>query len=780
MSAEPSLYTVRDTCRACLSKIGEERYPLAPVSAASPNIGADEDGNRPDTLMPMTLVRCDACGHLQLSEIFDPGVVYAHYQYRTAISLGLVEHFRRTVDDLTGRFPMADASPLTVEMGSNDGSVLALYQEKGFRVLGVDPASDIVAEANRLGRPSIAGFFTRALSEEIRQEHGAASFIVANNVFANIDDLDDVVSGVAALLADDGVFIVETQDGAEMVAANLLDVVYHEHLSFFTAHSAERLYARLGLELIGVERHATKGGSLRLIAQKSGGHRPVDPSVAAIKADEQAKGVFEAGYLSAFQAAKRNGQSRVRRHSRRSKGQRRLGHRLRRVDRLPRHHSSVRVGADTGLGARRHAADSGSGRPRLCHPRPRDGGLAGGADQTRGRAGLAVCRRDPRQTWRPHTSGRPSRRSSAGPDHRPSRARGVMTASGARPLGIGMIGAGFVGQEAHLANYLKQADCRVVALAELRPDLGRDVAAKYGIPKVYDNHHALLEDDAVDAVIVVTRRHATGPIVGDALSAGKHVVSEKPMAHSTAKATMLADLADSQGCLYTVGFMKRHDPAVTTAKKYLDDCRQTGRLGRLSFVQGHCFPGAFFPPDHVGVMTAEPRPDGTELWPMGPDWMPAVAHTRFDRFLNVFIHDINLARHLADGPLTIRAATSTQDDSTFAIIGDVGGVPLSLAFSQQSQAPWREGMIFVFERGTVTVSVPAPMEKLHGGSVTIETEDGIEALNIPTGWGFERQAQAVVQDFTSGRPSIASGRDSIEDLQIAEDIWRIVLGKQGG
>ena len=144
-----------------------------------------------------------------------------------------------------------------------------------------------------------------------------------------------------------------------------------------------------------------------------------------------------------------------------------------------------------------------------------------------------------------------------------------------------------------------------------------EVAAQFGIPKVYDNHHALLSDPDVDAVVVVTRQHATGPIVRDALNAGKHVISEKPMAHSVANATLLADLADKKKRQYAVGFMKRHDSGVAVAKTYLDACREDQSLGALSFVRGHCFPGVFFPPDHAGVMTAEPRPDGTELWPMG-------------------------------------------------------------------------------------------------------------------------------------------------------------------
>src|SRR5262249_49250885 len=99
-----------------------------------------------------------------------------------------------------------------------------------------------------------------------------------------------------------------------------------------------------------------------------------------------------------------------------------------------------------------------------------------------------------------------------------------------RQLNIGMIGAGFIGQLAHLMNYVEIRECRVLALAEYRPDLRRRVAQRYDIPRTYATHHELLEDADVEAVVVVTPRPYTAPVVLDCLKAGKHVISEKPMA----------------------------------------------------------------------------------------------------------------------------------------------------------------------------------------------------------------------------------------------------------
>src|SRR5438270_584355 len=117
-------------------------------------------------------------------------------------------------------------------------------------------------------------------------------------------------------------------------------------------------------------------------------------------------------------------------------------------------------------------------------------------------------------------------------------------------LGIGIVGAGMVGQLAHIANYRQLADCRVLALADLRAELRRQVGERFGITRLYASHLELLEDPEVEAVVVVTNRPATGPVVLDALEAGKHVFSEKPMAHTLAQGVQLVEAAEAHDLRY--------------------------------------------------------------------------------------------------------------------------------------------------------------------------------------------------------------------------------------
>src|SRR6266850_3209607 len=164
-------------------------------------------------------------------------------------------------------------------------------------------------------------------------------------------------------------------------------------------------------------------------------------------------------------------------------------------------------------------------------------------------------------------------------------------AADVKPLGVGFVGAGMVGQVAHLANFASLPVCRVVALAELRPELGRMAAAKFGVKKLYQSHRELLADNEVEALIVVTRPHAHGPIVLDALEAGRHVLSEKPMAHTVEQALRLVQAAERRRVCYAVGFMKRHDAGAQLAKALLDGLRESGELGRIVLVRAYCFGG---------------------------------------------------------------------------------------------------------------------------------------------------------------------------------------------
>jgi SAM-dependent methyltransferase len=182
---------------------------------------------------------------------------------------------------------------LVVEIGSNEGPMLRAFQERGCRVLGVEPAAAIARAATAAGVPTLPEYFTEELAREILKDHGPATVIAANNVLANIDDLSAVVEGINRLLSPDGILVLETSYWGDVVKQGLIDTIYHEHLSYFSVSPLASFFRARGLEVIEVEWNPNKGGSIRLTVQRAGGARPIHASVAAFLATEQRDGIHE-------------------------------------------------------------------------------------------------------------------------------------------------------------------------------------------------------------------------------------------------------------------------------------------------------------------------------------------------------------------------------------------------------------------------------------------------------------------------------------------------------
>src|SRR5262249_35439887 len=152
---------------------------------------------------PLDLYLCGDCGFSQLCDIVRGESIYVDYIYETKSSLGLVEHFRRyayAVLDQVKPPPTA----LVIDLGSNDGSLLRFFKERGMTVLGVDPARQIARAASEAGLETLPEFFTAELSRKIRRERGPASIVTANNIFANIDELSEFTDNISHLLSPDG------------------------------------------------------------------------------------------------------------------------------------------------------------------------------------------------------------------------------------------------------------------------------------------------------------------------------------------------------------------------------------------------------------------------------------------------------------------------------------------------------------------------------------------------------------------------------------------------
>ena len=267
--------------------------PLEPMPIATPNFNVKASRSDPAFRegVPLGIHQCCDCGHLQVMYYGNPEWQYRDYIYTTSISLGLPEHFRTYAAEIIASLHLPPDG-LVVELGSNDGTLLRAFREREMRVLGVDPARNIAELATGSGIPTVPEFFTAELAARLAAEYGGAALVVANNVVANVEPIGDLVDGVAALLADDGVFVFETQYGADVMEHTLLDTVYHEHISYFLLKPLVPFFAAHGLELFDAVRVPTKGGSVRAFVQRSGGTRPVTARLRELIDREVREGMF--------------------------------------------------------------------------------------------------------------------------------------------------------------------------------------------------------------------------------------------------------------------------------------------------------------------------------------------------------------------------------------------------------------------------------------------------------------------------------------------------------
>lgn len=288
----------RDTCRACGSKDIEHVFSLEPSPIGDAYVRSDRlHVDQPS--YPLDLYLCRHCGLAQIVDVIDPEILYGDYIYVTESSLGLADHFRNYAQSVIGRCGIKSGS-LVIDIGSNDGTLLQSFRVLGMKVLGIEPATHIAAEANAKGIRTIDQFLTPETASRIASEYGCAKLITSNNVFANIDDLPSWVKAVERLLASDGVYVFESFYLSDVVKNMVFDFLYHEHLSAFSVKPIKILFERHGLVLIAVEHVATKGGSLRYFVQRPGGPMADDGSVAKFLASENAMRLYEKNTYLAF------------------------------------------------------------------------------------------------------------------------------------------------------------------------------------------------------------------------------------------------------------------------------------------------------------------------------------------------------------------------------------------------------------------------------------------------------------------------------------------------
>jgi len=251
------------TCRSCGSielrtflSLGET--PLADALLRPAQLVA------PEPRFPLDVAFCPSCTLVQITDDVPPQQLFVdNYLYFSSFSDALLAHSREHAESLIeGRG--LDAGSLVVEIASNDGYLLRNFVDHGVPVLGIDPAPDQAAAAERIGVPTLQEFFDSTVARRLVASGKRADVIIANNVMAHVPDLNGFVAGMRILLADDGVITVENPYVRDLIEHAEFDTIYHEHHSYFSCTAVDRLVRRHGMFLNHVEYFPwLHGGTLR-------------------------------------------------------------------------------------------------------------------------------------------------------------------------------------------------------------------------------------------------------------------------------------------------------------------------------------------------------------------------------------------------------------------------------------------------------------------------------------------------------------------------------------
>ena len=222
------------------------------------------DEKQPENIYPLHVWVCGNCKLVQLEEYETPEEIFSEYSYFSSYSDSWLKHAKEYTDYMVERFGFNDKSHV-VEIASNDGYLLQYFIEKGFPVLGIEPAKNVAAVAEQKGVTTLSEFFGVALAKKLAKKQ-KADLLLGNNVLAHVPDINDFVEGMHVLLADDGIITMEFPHLLQLIANNEFDTIYHEHFSYLSFSVVNQIFAVHGLKIFDVEELETHGGSLRIFA----------------------------------------------------------------------------------------------------------------------------------------------------------------------------------------------------------------------------------------------------------------------------------------------------------------------------------------------------------------------------------------------------------------------------------------------------------------------------------------------------------------------------------
>lgn len=296
-------------CIFCASPLTQTFVDLG-MSPLCESYVSREQLNQMEPFYPLHARVCGSCFLVQLEEYVSPEHIFTEYAYFSSYSDSWVQHARDYTDMIAARLRL-DKQHFVVELASNDGYLLQHFVRKGIPCLGIEPAANVAKVAIEKGVPSQVSFFGRKTAEKMVADGKQADLVIGNNVLAQVPNVNDFVAGIQVVLKPQGVATLEFPHLVRLMEQNQFDTIYHEHFSYFSLISVEKIFAAHGLTLFDVEEIPTHGGSIRIYARHANdSSKPVSARLTALREREITLGLNRMSAYSAFEeqvkATKRN------------------------------------------------------------------------------------------------------------------------------------------------------------------------------------------------------------------------------------------------------------------------------------------------------------------------------------------------------------------------------------------------------------------------------------------------------------------------------------------
>jgi len=253
-----------DTCRVSGSN---ERFNVLSLGMSPLANNLLDDKNQKIDFYPLELDYYPESHNVQLNYTVDPQKMFSNYVYVSSTTKSFRDHFEKAAEKYIKDFNLLEDS-FVLDIGSNDGIALLPFKSNGVKVLGVEPAENIQKIAEERGIPTILDFFTTKTSQKILTKFGKADLVLASNVFAHSDEINEILLGVNHLLKEDGVFIVEVQYLLDTIKDLTFDNIYHEHVNYWTVHSIVNFFKKRNFNVFNIEHINTHGGSIRVYVDR--------------------------------------------------------------------------------------------------------------------------------------------------------------------------------------------------------------------------------------------------------------------------------------------------------------------------------------------------------------------------------------------------------------------------------------------------------------------------------------------------------------------------------